>query len=148
MSVFPQVLKNSFSLSCWFIHRWSRVTITSSRLRRVDWLPRVGHLCHEPVHVVRCVGGRLDPAVGQGDREGAGDDTFGVLGLGLLEVGLAVVVGDAVLVGVGLRNLLHDGNGGGGVLGGGGGHKGEGGYQLKKMNYEKFLKKLPMIIFF
>ena len=118
MSVFPQVLKNSFSLSCWFIHRWSRVTITSSRLRRVDWLPRVGHLCHEPVHVVRRVSGRLDPAVGQGDREGAGDDTVGILGLGLLEVGLAVVVGDAVLVGVRLwRQLFLWGAVGGGASG-------------------------------
>ena len=132
MSVFPQVLKNSFSLSCWFIHRWSRVTITSSRLRRVDWLPRVGHLCHEPVHVVRCVGGRLDPTVGQGDCEGALHVAAGILRLRLLEVGLAVVVGDPVLVGEGLGSQLLLNVGGGGVLGGGeGGGDGDDDDQLQ-----------------
>ena len=82
------------------------MTITSSRLRRVDWLPRVGHLCHKPVHMVRSVGGRLDPAVWQGDREGALHDTVGVLGLRLLEVGLAVVVGNPVLIGIRLGGQL------------------------------------------
>ena len=122
--------------------------VSSSGGGRVDGLSGVGHLGHEAVGVVGGVGGRLDTAVGKGDCEGASNVAGSVLGLGLPEVGLAVVVGDAVLVGVRLRNLLHDGNGGGGVLGGGGGHKGEGGYQLKKMNYEKFRKKLPMKIIF
>merc|ERR1712080_497126 len=91
----------------------------------VDGLSGVGHLGDEAVGVVSGVGGRLDTALGKGDCEGASNVAGSVLGLGLPEVGLAVVIGDAVLVGVGLRNLLHDGNGGGG-----GGHKGEGGYQL------------------
>ena len=101
-----RLFKTCFSLSCRLISRWSRVTITSSRLWRVNWLSGVGHLCHEPVHVVRRVGGRLDPAVRQGDGEGARDNTVGILGLRLLEVGLAVVVGDAVLIGVRLGGQL------------------------------------------
>ena len=68
------------------------MTVTSSRLRRVDWLTRVA--------------GRLDPAVWQGDRERARDDTVGILGLRLLEVGLAVVVGNPVLIGIRLGGQL------------------------------------------
>ena len=130
------------------IARLSLARISSGGGWGEDRFPGVGNLGHESIRVVGRVGGRLDSAVGKGDCEGASNVAGSVLGLGLPEVGLAVVVGDAVLVGVRLRNLLHDGNGGGGVLGGGGGHKGEGGYQLKKMNYEKFRKKLPMIILF
>ena len=80
--------------------------ITSLGLWWVDRLPRVGDLCDEPVDVVGRVAGCLDSTVGQRDRERASDNTLGVLGLRLLEVGLAVVVGDAVLVGVGLRRQL------------------------------------------
>merc|ERR1719350_1784037 len=95
-------------------------------------LPGVGPLGHEPVGVVRRVGGRLDTTVGEGDREGASDVSGSVLGLRLPEVGLAVVVGDSVLVGVGLGGqlLLHVG-GLGGVLGGGQGHQGQGGQDLE-----------------
>ena len=97
------------------------MTITSSRLWRVDWLPRVGHLCHEPVHVVRRVGGRLDTTVGEGDREGANNVSSSVLSLGLLEVGLAVVIVDSVLVGERLGGKLLLLVGGSSVVGGGGG---------------------------
>ena len=107
------------------------MAVTSSGLWGVDWLPGVGHLGHEPVGVVGRVGGGLNPAVGQSDGERAADVAGSILGLGLPEVGLAVVVGHAVLVGVRLGDLLGNHDGGRGVLGGGGGHKGEGGYQLK-----------------
>ena len=71
------------------------------------------------------VGGGLDPAVGQGDGEGASHVAAGVLGLTLLEVGVAVVVGDAILIGVRLGgqlllNVLDNGSvvgGRGAVLG-------------------------------
>ena len=76
------------------------MAVTSSGLWGVDWLPGVGHLGHEPVDMVRRVGGCLDPPVRQGDREGSRDNTVGILGLRLLEVGLAVVVSHAVLIGV------------------------------------------------
>ena len=94
------------------------MAVTSRGLWRVNWLPGVGHLRHEPVDMVCRVGGRLDPAVRQGDREGTLNIATGILGLRLLEVGLAVVVGDTIFVGEGLgRQLLLD-IGDGGVLGG------------------------------
>ena len=74
--------------------------VSSGRGGGVDSLTRVGHLGHESVGVVGGVGGGLDPAVGQSDGEGAADVASSVLGLGLPEVGLAVVVGHAVLIGV------------------------------------------------
>ena len=81
------------SWGCW-------VPVTPLGLWWVDRLPRVGDLGDEPVDVVGRVAGCLDSTIGQRDRERASYNTLGVLGLRLLEVGLAVVVGHAVLVGV------------------------------------------------
>merc|ERR1719291_70418 len=103
--------------------------VSSGRGRGVHSLPGVSHLGNEPVGVVGGVGGRLDPAAGQGNGERASDIAGSVLGLGLSEVGLTVVVGHAIFIGVRLGDLLHD-DGGGRVLGGGDGHKGKGRYQL------------------
>ena len=91
------------------IARVSLSRVTTRGCGGEDCLPRVGHLGHEPVGVVRRVGGRLDPAVGQGDGEGALHVAASVLGLALLEVGVAVVVSNAVLVGIRLGGqlLLH-----------------------------------------
>ena len=96
---------------------FSRVT-TRGR-RGEDCLSGVGDLGDEPVGVVGRVGGRLDSAVGQGDGEGARHVAAGVLGLALLEVGVAVVVGDSVFIGVRLGGqlLLHVLDNGG-VVGG------------------------------
>ena len=85
----------------------------------VDWGALVGDISDESVDVISGVGGGLDPAVGESDHEASGDNTSGVLGLGLLEVGLAVVVSHAVLVGEGLRGELLGDIGGGLVVGGG-----------------------------
>ena len=74
--------------------------ISTLGLRRVSSGARVGHLRNEPGLVGRRVSGCLDTTVRQGDREGALHVAAGVLGLRLLEVGLAVVVGHAVLIGV------------------------------------------------
>ena len=103
------------------------MSISTLGLRWVGSGARVGHLSNEPGLVGRRVGGRLDPAVGQGDGEGALHVAVCVLRLCLLEVGLAVVVGDAVLVGEGLGGqLLNDVVGGGSVtLAGDAGHKAE-----------------------
>ena len=91
------------------IARLSLARISSSGGWGEDCLPGVGNLGHESIRVVGRVGGRLDTPVGQGDRERTSNVAPGVLGLGLLEVGVAVVVSDAVLVGVGLGRqlLLH-----------------------------------------
>ena len=106
--------------------------VSSSRGGRVDGLSGVGHLGDEAVGVVGGVGGGLDPAVGQGDGEGTANVASSILGLGLPEVGLAVVVGDTVLVGEGLGGeLLHDMGGGGVTLAGDRRHKGETSDKLK-----------------
>ena len=101
--------------------------ISTLGLRRVSSGARVGHLRNEPGLVGRRVGGRLDTTIRQGDREGALHVAVRVLRLRLLEVGLAVVVGDTVLVGEWLGGeLLDDVMGGGRVtLAGDTGHKGE-----------------------
>ena len=69
----------------------------------VDWGSLVGDISDESVDVVSGVGGGLDSAVGKSDHERSGDDTVSVLGLGLLEVGFAVVISNSVLVGEWLR---------------------------------------------
>ena len=97
------------------------VTVSTGGLRGVDGGALVGDVGDESVLVVGGVGGGLDPAVGESDHEASGDNTSGILGLGLLEVGLAVVVSHAVLVGERLRGELLGDIGGGLVVGGGGG---------------------------
>ena len=95
------------------------MAVSTGGLRGVDGGALVGDVGDESVLVVGGVGGGLDPAVGESDHEASGDNTSGVLGLGLLEVGLAVVVSHAVLVGEGLRGELLGDIGGGLVVGGG-----------------------------
>ena len=113
--------------------------IAAGRLGRVDGGALVGDVGHETIDMVRRVGGRLYAAVGQGDDKGALDHAVGVLRLGLLEVGLAVVVVDAVLVGERLGRQLLLGVGGGGAVGrprGVGGGKQDGGDdKLSKIKY-------------
>ena len=94
------------------------VAVSTGGLRGVDGGALVGDVGDESVDVVSGVLGGLDPAVGESDHEASGNNTVGVLGLGLLEVGLAVVVSHAVLVGVGLRGELLGDIGGGGAIGG------------------------------
>merc|ERR1719442_239318 len=89
------------------------MAVSSGGVRGVDGGALVGDVGDESVDVVSGVGGGLDPAVGESDHEASGNNTVGVLGLGLLEVGLAVVVG------VGLRGELLGDIGGGGAIGGG-----------------------------
>ena len=105
--------------------------VATSRGRGVDRLTRVGNLSNVASDVVGVVGDGLDPAVGKVDGVRSSHGTSAIVGLGLLEVGLGVVVGHGVGVGVG-GGLGEVGGGNGvhhgGVLGGGGGsgHKGKG----------------------
>merc|ERR1712061_756199 len=107
--------------------------VATSRGRGVDRLTRVGNLSNVASDVVGVVGDGLDPAVGEVDRVRSSHGTGAIVGLGLLEVGLGVVVGHGVGVGVG-GGLSEVGGSvaGNGVDDGGrgDGHKGKGGEGL------------------
>ena len=108
------------------------VAVSTGGLRGVDGGALVGDIGDESVDVVSGVLGGLDSAVGESDHEASGNNTVGILCLGLLEVGLAVVVSDAVLVGERLGGELLDNMGGGSVaLRGDTRHKSEGGDKLQ-----------------
>merc|ERR1719472_337829 len=104
-----------------------------ARGRGVDGLAGVGDLSNVAGDVVGVVGDGLDPAVGEVDRVRSSHGTSAIVGLGLLEVGLGVVIGHSVGVGVGgglskvggSNGVHHRGSS---VLGGGGGgsHHGKG----------------------
>ena len=97
------------------------------RLRGVDRGALVADLSDKTVDVVGGVLGGLDPAVGQSNHIAASDNTVGILGLGLLEVGLAVVISNSVLVseGLGGKLLLLVDCWRGGTIGGGACRKGD-----------------------
>ena len=128
-----------FGLSSRLVHWGSRgvgsngssMAISLSGLRGVDRGALVADFGDEAVDVVGGVLGGLDPAVRQSDHIAASNNTVGILGLGLLEVGLAVVISDSVLVGEWLRGELLLLVGGGLVVSrgrgiGGGGSVGHG----------------------
>jgi len=69
----------------------------------VDSSSGVGDLSYESVVMISGVGGGLDTTVGKSDGERSSNISFGILGLGLVEVGLAVVIGYSVFIGVWLR---------------------------------------------
>merc|ERR1719289_269285 len=70
--------------------------VASSRGRGVLGLTRVGDLSNVAGEVVGVVGDGLDPAVGKVDGVRSSHGTGAIVGLGLLEVGLGVVVGHGV----------------------------------------------------
>ena len=96
-----------FGLSSGLVHWGSRgvgsngssMAISLSGLRGVDRGALVADFGDEAVDVVGGVLGGLDATVGKSDHVAAGDNTVGILGLSLLEVGLAVVVVDSILIG-------------------------------------------------
>ncbi len=122
------------------------MAVTSSGLRGVDGGTLIGDLSDETVVVVGGVGGGLDSAVGEGDHERSLHITLGILGLGLLEVGLGVVVVDAILVGERLGGKLLLGIGSGSAIGGGTsgeshGKEGGGDNKLKEIDNIRIMKR-------
>ena len=110
-------------------------SVSSSRGRGVLGLSGVGHLSNVAGVVVSVVVHGLDPAVGEVDRVGSLNHTGAIVGLGLAEGSLGVVISDGigVCVGGGLSKVSGrvassvDHGVGHSVLGGGagGGRKGE-----------------------
>jgi len=124
-----------FDLSSRLVHWGNRgsVAVPPSGLRGVDGGALIADLSDKAVDVVSGVLGGLDPAVGQSNHIAAGDNTVGILGLSLLEVGLAVVIVDSILIGKRLGGellLLVDcwrrGTIGGGACRKGDSHQGRG----------------------
>merc|ERR1719264_1563932 len=74
--------------------------VATGRGRGVDGLARVGDLSNVAGDVVGVVGDSLDPAVGKVDGVRSSHSTGAIVGLGLLEVGLGVVISHGVGVGV------------------------------------------------
>ena len=122
---------------------WGRlVSVSLLGLWWVDWGSLVGHISNKSVDVVSGVLGGLDSAVRESNGEASGDNTVGILGLCLLEVGLAVVISNSVLIGEWLRGellLLVDSRlvvswswGSIGVVGNSDGHEGGGDDTLQK----------------
>ena len=99
-----------FDLSSRLVHWGNRgsVAVPPSGLRGVDGGALIADLSDKAIDVVSGVLGGLDPAVGQGDHIAAGNNAVSVLSLCLLEVGLAVVVVDSILVGERLGGELLD----------------------------------------
>ena len=116
--------------------------VATSRGRGVDGLTGVGDLSNVSGDVVGVVGDSLDPAVGKVDGVRSSHGTSAIVGLGLLEVGLGVVISHSIGVGVG-GGLSKIGGSNGvhhrGVLGGGrgGGHKGKGDEGLEVLIFKK-----------
>merc|ERR1712027_144545 len=81
-------------------HRGSG-NIATSRGRGVDGFAGVLNGGNVASQVVGIVGDGLDPAVGEVDGVRSSHSTGAVVGLGLLEVGLGVVIGHSIGVGVG-----------------------------------------------
>ena len=87
----------------------------------VDWGSLVGDISDESVDVVSGVSGGLDSAIGKSNHEATSDNTISILALGLLEVGLAVVISNSVLISKRLRGELLLLVGSRGAIGGGAG---------------------------
>ena len=82
------------------------MTVSLLGLRGVDGSSLVCDISNESVVVVSSVGGGLDSAVGKSNNEATSDNTIAILALGLLEVGLAVVISNSILIGERLRGKL------------------------------------------
>ena len=82
-------------------HNRGSSNISSSRGRWVLGLSRVGHLSNIPVDVISVVVDSLDSAIRKVHGVRSLDQTSAIIGLGLLEGSLRVVIVDSVGVGVG-----------------------------------------------
>ena len=97
------------------------VAVSLLGLWGVDGGSLVGDISDESVDMVSSVGGGLDSAIGKSNNEATSDNTIAILALSLLEVGLAVVIVDSILIceRLGGQLLLLVDHWRGGTIGGG-----------------------------
>ena len=112
----------------WLVGR-GRVSVSTGGLWGVDWGTFIGDISKESVLVVSGVCGGLDTAIRKSNHEATLDNTSSILSFCLLEVNLAVVIVDSVLVSKWLRGEFLWGIWGRGSIGWGassesGGHEG------------------------
>ena len=129
--------------------------VSSSRGRGVLGLSGVGHLSNVAGVVVSVVVHGLDPAVGEVDRVGSLNHTGAIVGLGLAEGSLGVVISDSigVCVGGGLSKVSgsiassEDNGVGHSILGGGagGGRKGKSNEGLGEGNCSCLMTLISLI---
>merc|ERR1719348_11092 len=94
------------------------VSISLLGLRGVDRGTLIGDLSNKTVGVISSVFGSLDTAIRESNGERSGNIATSILGFGLLEVGLGVVISNSILIGIRLgRKLLNRGIGDGGSVG-------------------------------
>ena len=82
------------------------MSVSSGGLWGVDWGTFISDLSNESVLVVSMVGGGLDTTVRKSNHEATLDNTGGILSFCLLEVSLAVVIVDSILISIRLRGEL------------------------------------------
>merc|ERR1711913_218748 len=83
------------------------VSVSLLGLWGVDRGALIGHLSNKSIVVISSVGGGLDSAIRKSNGERASNLALSILGLGLLEVSLGVVIGDSILIGEWLRGKLR-----------------------------------------
>ena len=116
------------------------MSVSTCGLWGVDWGSLIGDLGDESVGVVSSVGGGLDTAIRKSNHEATLDNTVGILCFCLLEVSLAVVIIDSILISKRLRGKLLWGIRSRGSICWGsssesGGHEGRSEDDLKKLNF-------------
>merc|ERR1740137_13577 len=84
-----------------------RVSISTNRFSRVLGGTFIGDLSNKSIVVVSSVCGGLDPAIRKSNCEGTGNFALSILGLGLLEVDLGVVISYTIFISKRLRSQLH-----------------------------------------
>ena len=81
------------------------MSVSTCGLWGVDRGSLIGDLSNESVVVVSGVGGGLDTAIGKSNGERSSNLAFSVLGLGLLEVSLRVVISNTIFISIWLRGV-------------------------------------------
>ena len=81
------------------------MSVSTCRLWGVDRGTFICNLSNKSIVVISSVGGSLDPAIRKGNGERSCNLPFSILGLGLLEVSLRVVISNTIFISIWLRGV-------------------------------------------